>query len=136
MADTDDTAVDPSYASWPRRMVALVVDWVASTLVVLLFLGFDGYYSASGDPAPGLYTLGVFILESAVLTILLGGSFGKLVTGLRTAPIGRPTAAWPAIILLRQVMIALVIPPLVFQPDGRGLHDVIAATRTVRLPRR
>jgi hypothetical protein len=26
--------------------------------------------------------------------------------------------------LLRSVLICLVIPPLIFKPDGRGLHDM------------
>ena len=31
--------------------------------------------------------------------------------------------------LARQVLIALVIPPLVYRPDGRGLHDLAAGQR-------
>jgi uncharacterized RDD family membrane protein YckC len=27
----------------------------------------------------------------------------------------------------------LVIPPLVFRPDGRGLHDLLAGTATVTM---
>jgi hypothetical protein len=30
-------------------------------------------------------------------------------------------------------MIALVIPPLVFRPDGRGLHDMTAGSYVVPL---
>ena len=30
-------------------------------------------------------------------------------------------------------MVALVIPPLVYRPDGRGLHDLVAGTVTVTL---
>jgi uncharacterized RDD family membrane protein YckC len=33
----------------------------------------------------------------------------------------------------RGILIALVIPPLVFRPDGRGLHDLMAGTATVTL---
>jgi hypothetical protein len=29
------------------------------------------------------------------------------------------------------VMVALVIPPLVYRSDGRGLHDLVAGTMTV-----
>jgi hypothetical protein len=35
--------------------------------------------------------------------------------------------------VLRQVLVALVVPPLVFRPDGRGLHDLAAGSRTARL---
>ena len=57
---------------------------------------------------------------------LSGGSFGQLATRLRVVRIdgsGRPLSLLTA--LLRQVLICLVIPPLVFRPDGRGLHDLI-----------
>jgi len=114
-------------------MLALVVDWVASTLVVIAFIGTEGYY-ATGDPAPGLYTLGVFVLESALLTALAGGSFGKLATRLRVVRVdgtARPVDLLRA--LLRQVLVALVVPPLIFKPDGRGLHDLLVGSATVPL---
>ena len=62
---------------------------------------------------------------------LLGGSFGKLVTGLRVVRTDGSgvVALLPA--LLRSVLVALVIPPLVFRPDGRGLHDVLVGSVTV-----
>jgi uncharacterized RDD family membrane protein YckC len=117
-------------ASLGRRVLALFVDWFASTLVVILFLGPAGW---SEDPASGFYTLGVFALECAVLTTLAGGSFGKLLTRLRTV---RPDGSGPVELLpsvIRAVLVCLVIPPLVFRPDGRGLHDVMTGTATVTL---
>ena len=122
----------PAPASWPRRMLALAVDWVASTLVVIAFMGPGAYYAA-GDPQPGLWTLAVFVLESALLTALAGGSFGKLATRLRVvgAGDGRPVDLLHA--LVRQVLVALVVPPLIYKPDGRGLHDLAARSATVRL---
>ena len=73
-------------------------------------------------------------LETALFTWLLGGSFGKLATRLRVVPAdGRLRPLNPLKILARQVLIALVIPPLVFRPDGRGLHDLFAGTATVTL---
>jgi hypothetical protein len=29
--------------------------------------------------------------------------------------------------------VAVVVPPLIFRPDGRGLHDMAAGSRTARL---
>ena len=119
-------------ASWGRRILALFVDWAASTLVVLAFVGLDEY-GEPGSPAQ-LYTLVVFVLEAALFTWLLGGSFGKLVTGLRVVPAaGRGRLSNPLPLLGRQVAIALVIPPLVFRSDGRGLHDILAGTATVTM---
>ncbi len=118
-------------ASWRRRFLALFVDWIASILVVVAIFGAETYTDARG--AERFYVLGVFILEAAIFTWLAGGSFGKLLTGLRVVS-ARGTAGGlfnPLTLLARQALIALVIPALVFRPDGRGLHDVLCGTATV-----
>ena len=118
-------------ASWGRRILALFVDWLASSLVVVSLIGTDGW---SEDSRSGFYVLGIFILESAFLMALVGGSFGQLATRIRVVRYdgsGRPLDLMRA--LLRQVMIALVVPPLIYKPDGRGLHDLVAGSATVRL---
>lgn len=119
-------------ASWARRIGALFIDWFASTLVVVLALGWAGW---SEDPASGFYTLAVFVVESAVLTAVAGGSFGQLATRLRVVRVDGPTPGPVDLLraLLRQVLVALVIPPLVFRPDGRGLHDMAVGSATVTL---
>jgi uncharacterized RDD family membrane protein YckC len=122
-------------ATWARRILALVVDWFASTLVVILLLG--GVGSWAGDQSSGIYVLGIFVLESAVFTALSGGSFGQLATRLRVVRVVDdrldPRPIPPHLALLRQVLIALVIPPLVYRPDGRGLHDLAAGSAVVTL---
>ena len=116
-------------ASWVRRILALFVDWAASTLVVITVMGLDDY---SESAASGFYVLLVYVVESALFTWLVGGSFGKVATRLRVVPVdGRPRPLNPLRLLARQVLVALVIPPLVFRPDGRGLHDLFADTATV-----
>ena len=118
-------------ASWGRRIVALLVDWFACTLVVVVVLGPAGWSDNRGS---SFYTLLVFAVESAVLTAVAGGSFGKLATRLRVVRndgSGRPIDLLRA--LMRQVMVCLVIPPLVFRPDGRGLHDMAAGSVTVTI---
>ncbi len=118
--------------TWARRVGALVVDWIASTLVVIAFVGLDEY-GQTGSPAQAL-VLGVYVLESALLTALVGGSFGKLVTRLRVVRAnGDPRPPGLLQSLVRSVLVALVIPPLVYRPDGRGLHDMVAGTATVDL---
>jgi uncharacterized RDD family membrane protein YckC len=122
-------------ATWGRRILALVVDWFASTLVVILLLG--GVDKWAGDRSSGFYVLGIFVLESAAFIALSGGSFGQLATRLRVVSVvgdrldPRPIPLHLA--LLRQVLIALVIPPLVYRPDGRGLHDLAAGSAVVTL---
>jgi len=122
-------------ASWARRVLALVIDWFASWFVVALILGWD-HVARTGSNA-SWWTLAVFVVESTALTSLAGGSFGKLATRLRTVrttPGGRdPRPLDPLRALARQIMVAVVIPPLIFRPDGRGLHDLAAGTATVTL---
>lgn len=120
-------------ASWPRRILALFLDWTACNLVLVAVMGLDGW---SESRATGLYTTGLFVLESTVLTALAGGSFGKLATRLRVVRAdgsGRPLDLLRS--LLRVVLVCLVVPPLVYRPDGRGLHDLAAGSVTVPVGR-
>ncbi len=120
-------------ASWLRRILALFVDWTVSTLVVIALVGLDEYTDTGGPDQ--FLVLVVYVVETAVLTWLAAGSFGKLVTGLRVVPVdGRLRPINPLKILARQVLVALVIPPLIFRSDGRGLHDMLAGTATVTTP--
>jgi uncharacterized RDD family membrane protein YckC len=118
-------------ASWDRRILALLVDYAACWGVMLLIYGGDWFGNGS---LPSLYLNLVFIAESALFMALSGGSFGQLATRLRVVRVdgsGRPLSLLSA--LLRQVLICLVIPPLVFRPDGRGLHDLACRSAVVPL---
>ncbi len=113
----------PPTASWPRRILALFVDWFACTLVARLLFG-----DALWGP------LGIYVVEATLLTTLIGGSFGQLVTGLRVVRVdgsGQPMNLLGS--LIRSLLIAVVVPPLVFRPDGRGLHDLAVGSAAVRL---
>jgi uncharacterized RDD family membrane protein YckC len=115
-------------AGWGRRIVALVLDWIASMLVAALFVGLDVW---TGRGASQWATMTVFLVELTLFTPLLGGSFGQLLT--RIAVVGvdrRPVSLLLA--LVRSVLICLVVPPLIFNRDQRGLHDLAANTITLR----
>ncbi len=117
-------------ASWVRRILALSVDWAASTFVVIAVGGLD-YYST--NQFAGFWVLLVYVAENSVFTALARGSFGQLVTRLRVVRVsGDPRPITPLAALARSVLIALVVPPLVFRPDGRGLHDMAVGSATVR----
>ena len=107
----------PVHASWLRRIVALCIDWAASSCVAAFILG--GF----GDSDYRWVTLLVFWLETSVGVALAAGSFGQLLARMRVHRIdGRPLNLLRA--LQRQLLVCLVIPPLVFRQDGRGLHDL------------
>ena len=121
--------VELETASWGRRVVALAVDWLVSILVVSLF---TPVFGTTGGPG-SFYVLLVFVAESAILTPTVGGSFGKMATRLRVVRLADGGRIDPLRALARAVLVALVIPPLVYQPDRRGLHDVLAGSATVTL---
>ncbi|GIM65370.1 hypothetical protein Pve01_85780 [Planomonospora venezuelensis] len=125
------SAVTPELESapWGRRILALFVDWITCLAVV------EGLVAAGvlGGNPNGLGTLALFVVESALFTALAGGSFGKLATRIRVVRrdgSGQPPSLLRA--LLRSVLVALLIPPLLTF-DGRGLHDVAAGTRSVTI---
>lgn len=112
----------PEYASWPRRIAALVIDWIVSTLVTIGIVGLGDYARQGGSSS--WVVLGVFAVEVTVLTTLAGGSFGQLLVRIRVLRTdGRPLSLLLA--LARTLLICVVIPPLIYRPDsGRGLHDL------------
>lgn len=127
------TATELETASWVRRLLALMVDWFACVLVVVAIIGFDAYLD---DRSAGFLVLGVYVLENTLFTAFGGGSFGQLATRLRVIRLdgsGRTLDVIPAFV--RSLLIALVIPPLIFRPDGRGLHDMAVGSVTVPLPK-
>ena len=115
-------------AGWGRRILALTVDWVASMCVAGALVG-PSVLSSRGWEAwlPML----VFLLEATVLTPLAGGSFGKLVTRVAVVRLDRRPVSL-LVALLRTLLVCLVIPPVIYNRDRRGLHDLVAGTVTVR----
>ncbi len=99
-----------------RRLGAIAIDWAASLLVASLLLraGFGQDLS--------LLPLAVFAVEVTILTWLTSSSFGQRLLGivvvrLDGSRLGLGRAA------LRTLLICLVIPAVVYDSEGRGLHD-------------
>lgn len=116
-----------SLAGWGRRLLALMIDWFAAVLLVRLFVPSVAY----GTAASGLVTLGFFLVELTLFTWLAAASFGQRICGLAVIrldgqPVGLPRA------FLRSLQVCLLIPPLVWDRDGRGLHDRSIRTALVR----
>jgi uncharacterized RDD family membrane protein YckC len=110
-----------------RRVLALLIDWFASTVVALLAVGVGSY----GSGSDALATLIVFVLEVVILTWLTGASFGQRILGLRVVAMDGGRVTFPRV-LLRTMLICLVIPALVMDSQGRGLHDRAAGSIVVR----
>lgn len=121
-----------SLAGWGRRFAALAIDWVASGLAAGVIFGYQWFGATAGEQGwVGFTPIIVLLVEASVFTALMGGSFGQL--AMRVAVVrldGRPVNLLQA--FLRTLLIVLVIPPLVFNRDRRGLHDLAVGTVTLR----
>jgi uncharacterized RDD family membrane protein YckC len=102
------------------RLLGFVLDAIMCRLVQLLLL-------------PDLWwgvTL-VFVVEVFVLTAFGGASAGQRLLRLRVVRLdGRPV--WLGTSFVRTVLVLLLVPALITDRDGRGLHDKAAGTALVR----
>jgi uncharacterized RDD family membrane protein YckC len=109
-----------------RRLGALVVDW-ALCLIISYGLITDGY-----DQATGNWALLIFFLLGVLTVGTLGFTPGKRLFGLRVVALGTG-GVQPQRALLRTVLLCIAVPALIWDRDGRGLHDRLAGTVEVRM---
>ncbi|MEV7325970.1 RDD family protein [Streptomyces sp. NPDC093970] len=109
-----------------RRLGALAVDWALCVLIAYGLIT-DGY-----TPATGNWALLVFFALGVLTVGTVGFTPGKRLFGLRVVGVGTGRVQ-PLRALSRTVLLCLAIPALVWDRDGRGLHDRLAKTVEVRI---
>jgi RDD family len=114
-----------SVAGFGRRLAALSLDWLAAYLIAAVVAG----PGALERPTIGWAVLGVWFLLTAVPVAVFGASAGMTALGIRVAPLDGAAVVGVPRALLRTALIAVVVPAVIRDEDGRGLHD--RATRTV-----
>jgi len=109
-----------SVASMPRRVLALLIDWLLS-MVIAYWLTHNQFW-----------TIAVFTVETYILTALTGMTIGKRLAGIRVVRLsGGPVGfGWA---LVRTAILLTVVPPLLTDRDLRGLHDRASDTVVVRI---
>lgn len=115
-------------AGFGRRFAAISIDWALATFSAALIIPLQ-----SSALVPSLVRLGVFILEVALLTTLGGASAGQRIMRLRVLTWPDYLFVRPSAVFLRTFLIALVIPAVVTDQEGRGLHDRITKTVVVKI---
>ncbi len=104
-----------------RRILAICIDWAIALLVSSYAFGGNSWA-----------TLGVFAVEQILLIGTLGYSIGHRVAGIHVVSLRGGTAG-PLAALVRTLLLCLVIPAVIFDPDQRGLHDKAMNTVLVRM---
>ncbi|WP_272257312.1 RDD family protein [Streptomyces xanthophaeus] len=115
-----------SIARFGRRLGALAIDWVTCQVIAY------GLITGGDAKATGNWTLGLFVLLSLLTVGTVGSTPGKRLVGLRVVAEdgGRLSAGR---VVLRTLLLALLIPAVVWDRDGRGLHDRFARAIQVRI---
>ena len=108
-----------------KRILALIIDWVAAILVAQVIPNGPDY----GTQSNSLLTLLVFAIEVTLFTWMMGSSFGQRIVGLRVRDLIKDSNPTLVQSLIRTLLIVLLIPPLLADAAGRGLHDRIAKTK-------
>ncbi|TAL41518.1 MAG: RDD family protein [Salinibacterium sp.] len=103
-----------------RRFAALAVDWLAAVLVSIAFFKYDSWA-----------TLAIFAVVQIVFLLVVNGSPGHLLFGMRLVPVaGGYLGAWRPFV--RTILLCLVIPAVIWDRDQRGMHDRLVGTVLVR----
>ena len=119
-----------SLAPTGLRLLAFLVDALASALVAALFMPHHG--GSFAHRLPGSWSLIPLVVDYVVGIVIAGRTLGMYLFGLRVSRTDRPARVglWRA--ALRTALLCLLVPALVFDRDGRGLHDRFADTAVVR----
>ena len=108
-----------------KRILALIIDWASAILVVQVIPNAPEY----GTQRNSLLTLIIFALEVILFTWLMGASFGQRIVGLRVKDFVKDSNPSLLQSIFRTLLIVLIIPPLLADSDGRGLHDRLVKTK-------
>ena len=114
-----------SMASSGRRLLALLVDW---WLCVIVSYGLITRDLVKADD----WALFVFFVLSVLTVGTIGSTPGKRLLGLRVvrADGSRATLGQVAV---RTFLMMLAVPAVIWDRDGRGMHDRLVGTVEVRI---
>lgn len=134
-----------SRARLGRRVVGVGIDWLASLAVSSALFPDPNRLSGGIFAGRPLATLGIFAASTIVLVALLGTTIGHRLVGIRVVRLADVVAAGageggrglgpPGVVaaVVRTALMCLVVPAVVWDAEGRGLHDAAAGTVVVRV---
>ncbi len=117
-----------SLAGMGRRFAALIIDWLIS-------YGLAGLALTAGLVTTSTLSTAVLVIWFVLGVIavrLFGFTPGQYALGLMVVPVDNRLHVGTGRAIVRGLLIALVIPPLFTDADGRGVHDRLTATAVVR----
>lgn len=110
-----------SLATLGYRFLALGIDWLACMLISAAFFNSNAWAN-----------LAIFTVSQTVLVTTGGASLGHRIVGMRVVPLHGGGRVSFVSAMIRALLISVVLPAVVWDADGRGVHDRIAKTVLLR----
>ncbi|MFJ5634860.1 RDD family protein [Streptomyces goshikiensis] len=115
-----------SVARFGRRLGGVALDWIGCQLIAY------GLITGGDVKAAANWTLLLFVALSILTVGTVGSTPGKRVVGLRVVAEDGGRLGFFRVVV-RTLLLALVVPALIWDRDGRGLHDRLARAVQVRI---
>lgn len=112
-----------SVAGLGRRALAFLVDLLLSALLAWGF---------TAPAVPGNWSLLAWALLTVIPTSAFGMTPGMTLMGLRVARLGGAKCVGVPRALLRTALLFFILPAVINDADGRGIHDRLVGTVVVR----
>ncbi|MFE9455472.1 RDD family protein [Streptomyces californicus] len=109
-----------------RRFGAIFIDWTLCMLIAY------GLFARGDQQAAGNWALGIFFVMSLLTVGTIGRTPGKRLLRIRVVAEDGGRLGFGRV-AVRTVLLVLAIPALVWDRDGRGLHDRLARAVQVRM---
>ncbi len=113
-----------SVAPMGRRVSAFLIDIVLAGLVA---------WWITAPEAPRNTSLVVWALMTVVTVALFGITPGQAALGIRVVPLVQGRSFVGLWAVPRTLLIFLIVPPLLLDANGRGLHDRLCRTVVLRV---
>ena len=113
-----------SVASMGGRVGAFVIDIVLSALVA---------WWITAPDAPRNTSLVVWAVMTVITVAAFGITPGQAALGIRVVPLAENRTFVGLWAIPRTVLIFLIVPPLLLDANGRGLHDRLCRTVVLRI---
>jgi len=114
-----------SVAGSGRRLTATFIDWMIASLIARLFVS-DPSWVEKLWMAPA-----IFGVMNIALVTTVGAGMGGMALRTRVARLDGSNPPFVSVVF-RTFLMLLAIPALIWDRDGRGLHDRFAQTVVVR----
>ena len=122
-------------ASLGTRIGALVVDWAFAYAIVGLLVVISGPGALGGESFAAVTSWAVPVTWAVIGVVcvwLFAQTPGQALLGIGTARVDADERVGFVRSLVRVIFIFFLIPPLVQDEDGRGMHDRATGTALIR----